>query len=110
MDMDTPAQPNAHQRALELVYAGRTNKRAGFCEIPTTVFVDKIDVNMPELPAVGFYKLQGDKAEQIRAPDQPYSPLALSLHASVWVREDEMDVVRAFAEHLILGGAVGGAA
>src|ERR1019366_2527868 len=42
--------------------------------------------------------------EQIRAADQPYSPLALSLHTSVWVREDEMDAVRAFAEHLIVGG------
>lgn len=102
--MDPQTQPNAHQRALELVYAGRTNKRAGYCEIPTTVFVDKIDVNMPELPPVGFYRLQGDSIEQIRAPDQPYSPLALSLHTSVWVREDEMDAVRAFAEHLIIGG------
>jgi HD-GYP domain-containing protein (c-di-GMP phosphodiesterase class II) len=103
------APPNdAHQRALELVYAGRTNKRAGFCEIPTTVFVDKIDVNMPDLPPVGFYRLQGDKAEQIRAPDQPYSPLALSLHASVWVREDEMPAVRAFAESLIGGNPNGG--
>ena len=102
--MDPQGQPNAHQRALELVYAGRTNKRPGYCEIPTTVFVDKIDVNMPELPPVGFYRMQGDTAEQIRAPDQPYSPLALSLHASVWVREEEMDAVRAFAEHLIIGG------
>jgi HD-GYP domain-containing protein (c-di-GMP phosphodiesterase class II) len=107
--METDLQPNAHQRALELVYAGRTTKKNGFCEVPTTVFVDKIDVDMPELPSVGFYRFQGEKAEQIRAPDQPYSPLALSLHASVWIREDEMGAVRAFAEHLILGGNPSGA-
>jgi putative nucleotidyltransferase with HDIG domain len=102
--MDPHMQPDSHQRALELVYAGRTNRRDGYCEIPTTVFVDKIDVNMPELPPVGFYRFRGNQVEQLRAPDQPYSPLALSLHPSVWVREDEMDAVRAFAEHLIVGG------
>jgi HD-GYP domain-containing protein (c-di-GMP phosphodiesterase class II) len=108
--MEAHLEVDSHQRALELVYAGRTNKRAGYCEVPTTVFVDKIDVNMPELPAVSFYQLTGDKAERIRSPDQPYSPLALSLHASVWVREDEMDTVRAFAENLIVGGNPGSSA
>jgi putative nucleotidyltransferase with HDIG domain len=103
-----PAQPSAHQQALERVYAGRFNKKAGYCEIPTAVFVDKIDVNMPDLPPVGFYRLSNDgtsEVEQLRAPDQPYSPLALSLHQTVWVREDEMPEVRTFVEHLILGGS-----
>ena len=101
--MDPHMQPDSHQRALELVYAGRTAKRDGYCEIPTNVFVDKIDVDMPDLPPVAFYKFNGNVPEQIRAPDQPYSPLALSLHPTIWIREEEMPVVRAFAEHLILG-------
>jgi putative nucleotidyltransferase with HDIG domain len=109
MDNLSP-QSTAHQQALEQVYAGRLNKKAGYSEVPTAVFVDKIDVNMPDLPPVGFYKVSGangENVEQLRAPDQPYSPLALSLHLTVWVRDDEMPEVRTFAERLILGGSPG---
>lgn len=111
--MDTlPSQPNAHLQALEQVYAGRLNKKAGYTEVPTALFVDKIDVNMPELPPVGFFKFTGENGaniEQLRTPDQPYSPLAISLHQTIWVRDEEMPIVRSFVERLILGGSPGAA-
>lgn len=89
--------------ALEKVYAGRITRRGGYCEIPTTVFVERIDVGMPSLPPISFYRLApSGQAEQIRGKDEPFSSLALSLHDSIWVREDELPAVRSFAEGLIL--------
>ncbi len=102
--ISTPPQP----APLELIYAGRVIRREGFCEIPTSVFVNKIDVNMPALPSVAFFKFGADgKPNQIRGPTQAYSPLALSINPTIWVREEDFGIVRSFAENMILGKALG---
>jgi HD-GYP domain-containing protein (c-di-GMP phosphodiesterase class II) len=109
------------QRALEMVYAGRMNRKGPYYEVPTSVFFDKIDVGMPALPPIAFYRVTNPdpdlapfssktarakdedvEVEQIRAAAEPCSPLALSLHKSIWVKEDEIGALRAFAEGLIL--------
>lgn len=91
-----------HQQALESVNAGRVSRQNGYCEIPTAVFVDKIDVNMPPLPPVAFYIFKNGKAEMIRKADQPYSPLALSVHETVWIHEEDFHHLKAYAENLIV--------
>jgi putative nucleotidyltransferase with HDIG domain len=97
-----------YEQALEAVYAERLPRQGGLVSVPTALFVGKIDVNMPALPAMAFYRLNDEgKPELLRAKDQPFSPLALSLHENVWVEEGEFSTIRKFAEGLILKGATG---
>lgn len=87
--------------ALELVNSGRVTRKAGYCEIPTVLFVQKVDVNMPALPPVGFYLMRENGPEKIRDPGQPYSPLALSAFPSVWVREEDLVHITGYTQKLI---------
>jgi HD-GYP domain-containing protein (c-di-GMP phosphodiesterase class II) len=105
----TSLQPKlTYEEALEAVYAERVSRRGGLVNIPTSIFVGKIDVNMPALPPMAFFRFneRGDR-EQIRGKDQPYSPLALSLHDSVWIDSGDFAAIRKFAEGMILKGASG---
>ncbi len=92
----------SHQEALEKVNAGRLNHREGYTEIPTSVFVEKIDVNMPALPAIAFYQLKNNAFEVVRQADQPYSPLALSLHETIWIKGEDYLVIKGYAENLLV--------
>jgi putative nucleotidyltransferase with HDIG domain len=102
--MPTLAENLSHQDALSRVYAGRLNRRDGYCEIPTSAFITKIDVNMAPLPAVAVYVpiLDASGFRLLKPADQPYSPLALSAHNSIWIREEDYKAIRNYAESLIL--------
>ncbi len=92
----------SYSEALESVYVGHLKHDKGYVEISTSLFVEKIDVDMPTLPPIGFYSFKGEKIELLKPPDQPYSPLILSLHETVWVKEGDLDSLRKFAESVIL--------
>ena len=93
----------SREAALERVFAGRTAKRDGFCGIPTAVFVDGLDAGTPTFPRISFYRFDANgEAQEIRCKDEPFSPLSLSKNPLIWIREDEMPEVRAYAESLIL--------
>jgi HD-GYP domain-containing protein (c-di-GMP phosphodiesterase class II) len=97
----------SHQEALEKVNAGRLNFKDGYTEIPTSVFVDKIDVNMPALPAITFFQLKNNQFEVLRQGDQAYSPLALTLHETVWIKDGDFLVVKGYAENLLINPNLG---
>jgi putative nucleotidyltransferase with HDIG domain len=89
------------QKALEQVNAGRFVRQQGYCEIPTEIFVAKIDVNMPPIPQVVFYTFESGRPVEIRKQGEAYSPLALSNHRTVWIREPEFGKLREYTEKLL---------
>ena len=97
-----PAAQIDHQRALELAFADRLVRRDGFVVVPTTLFVPKIDVKMPSLPAVALYAEKDGTIVKLKEQDQAFSPLALRAYATVLVKENEADHLRRFAEKQIL--------
>lgn len=93
---------NPYFDVLQAVYTDRLNRQKDFVEIPTIFFVGKIDVQMPDLPEIAFYLLKGEKVELLKQPKEVYSPLALSLHDAIWIKEDDLELLRRFAEAVIL--------
>jgi HD-GYP domain-containing protein (c-di-GMP phosphodiesterase class II) len=76
--------------------------RAGFLEVPTAIFVERVDLNMPALPSVAFYRVGEDnELEKFRDAAQPYSSLALSSQKSVWIREEDFHLIKKFTENLL---------
>lgn len=82
-----------------------------FLEIPTTVFVDRVDVDMPSLPPIALYVPRSgpaapapdagiDEFVVLRAADQAFSALALTQHATVWVRSEELRRVPGLADRV----------
>ena len=97
-----------HQQALEYTFADRMPRKDGYVELPTTFFADNLDVNLPPLPAVGFYQRVDGKIRTLREAQQPYSLLALTAFESILVKEEEFDLIKKYAETLILGATGGG--
>ncbi len=91
-----------YTEALEAVYADRLNRKQGYVEIPISLFIDKVDVNMPSIPEIAFYQFKGEKAEVIKPATQAYSPLALSLHETIWIKAEDLELLRRFVESVIL--------
>lgn len=84
---------------LEQVFSGNWPRTPdGFIEIPTEMFVSKVDLKMPSLPRVGFYLMKAGKPEVLRKPEQPYSALALSAHPTIWVKESDFGLMRDYAQ------------
>ncbi|HTL13466.1 MAG TPA: hypothetical protein VL588_13315, partial [Bdellovibrionota bacterium] len=106
----TPTSPvlQEHGRALQLAFADRLPRRNGYLEVPTALFVPKVDVRMPPLPSVSLYVWEGAGVRKIRDAEQPYSPLALSAHPFVLVSEADAEGIRRFAERQILSGGESG--
>ncbi len=91
---------------LAKVMSGKLNRRDGYVEVPTEIFVEKVDIKMPPIPAVIFYKFSSNEPGQKPAPipkhSANYSPLALSQHETVWIEENDLPVIENFAKALIL--------
>ncbi|MGK5083912.1 HD domain-containing phosphohydrolase [Bdellovibrionota bacterium FG-1] len=106
--MSEDSQLRAHQRALELVYAGRLHQQGEFFEVPTATFFKSSEDDIPHLPPISFYRLKASKEfERMRTPDQPCSALALLLQPTVWIHQSELAGLLAFAEDLFLGSRNG---
>jgi len=94
-----------HQQALEAVYTDRLERKGEFVRVPTALFIDKVDVNMPPLPSIAFYELDAaGQPELLRKSDQPYSPLALSNYEHIWISGEDYSSLKRFAELRILQG------
>jgi HD-GYP domain-containing protein (c-di-GMP phosphodiesterase class II) len=91
-----------HEEALQAVYSDSLDRRNGFVRVPTSLFVSKVDVNMPALPEVDFFVETGatGKFDILRHGDQPYSSLALSVHEFIWLKEPELPQIRKYADIL----------
>jgi putative nucleotidyltransferase with HDIG domain len=96
-------EDTAHQRALEVIVAGNLRRVHGnYLELPTALFVRKIDIKMPPLPEIAFFEEASGEVRMIRAADQPYSPLALSAFEHVLIRTEDYSFVKSYAEGQIL--------
>lgn len=95
------SQGSTHEIALQCVHAGRVSRRNGYCEIPTSLFLDKIDPTMPRLPQVAFYQLAGSSFQVLKSLDQSFSFSLLSAHSSVWVEDVAFENIRKYADDLI---------
>lgn len=99
----TPQIDQSYKDALEQVLAGKVKRSGGYVELPTVIFVQKVDVNMSPLPPIGFYRMnEQGQPESIRKPDQPYSALVLSSQTSIWVREEDFARMQAYVESVII--------
>jgi putative nucleotidyltransferase with HDIG domain len=96
----TSEVPN-HETALQYVHAGRIARLGGYCEIPTALFLDKIEAGMPRLPLVDFYVLHGSEFKLLKEPEESFSFKLLTAQASVWVAQRELEDVRRYAEALM---------
>ena len=97
-----------YQKALEQAYAGRLPLRQdGYLEVPTALFVTKLDLKMPPLPELALYTLDNGKPKLLRAKSQPYSALALSQLPFVLVESSDAKILHAYAESRMLAAATG---
>jgi hypothetical protein len=92
----------SHEDALEAAFAGRLKPVGKYLEVPTSLFVGQIDIKMPPLPEIAFYILKGGKPELLRAADQPYSALALSANKTVLIQASDMDILKRYAQDVLL--------
>ncbi|MBI4925826.1 MAG: HD domain-containing protein [Bdellovibrio sp.] len=88
--------------ALEDVYSDRLKRKDGFVEVPTSVFIEKVDVYAPDLPNIDFYILKENKFEVLKSAQESYSPLVLSMHDYIWIKEEYIEHVRSHVEGIIL--------
>lgn len=94
---------------LEKAYTGRlVEVDQNYYEVPTSLFVDHVDVKMPALPAISFFEKKDGKITQIRKADQPYSSLALSSRESVLINKADVNQIKQYAESIILTSATAG--
>jgi MFS superfamily sulfate permease-like transporter len=97
-----------YQTALEQAYSGRLPKRQdGYLEVPTALFVTKLDLKMPPLPELALYTLENGKPKLLREKSQPYSALALSTLPFVLVKAEDAKILHAYAESRMLAAATG---
>jgi putative nucleotidyltransferase with HDIG domain len=87
------------QQSLEDLWSNRLAQRDGYIQVPTSLFVSRIDLNMPSLPPTDLYVEEpGGGFTLLRKANQPYSALALSVRPHVWIREQDLRPIRGFAE------------
>jgi putative nucleotidyltransferase with HDIG domain len=92
--------PN-HETALQFVHSGRIARMGGYYEIPTALFLDKIDPSLPRLPLVDFYVLKGNDFNLLKPPGESFSFALLTSRASVWVPAPELEEIKRYAEALM---------
>lgn len=88
--------------ALEAVWSNRLRAEGEYVQVPTSLFVNKIDINMPDLPYMAFFVMRDGKIALLKGENQAYSPLALSLHEHIWIRTKDLQPMRQYAEDRIL--------
>ncbi len=88
--------------ALEDVYSDTLRRKEKHVEIPTSIFIEKVDVYMPSLPSIPFYILKGDRFEILKPAQESYSPLVLSLHDFIWVKEEHLEPIQKHVEGIIV--------
>lgn len=93
---------DTYQIALEQVLAGKLESHEGHYKIPTTLFVPKVDIQMPPLPPVAFYELDASGEFKIlRERERPFSALALSSRDFIYVPASDLQVLREHAQSQI---------
>jgi len=88
-------------------HSGRLPRKNGYIQIPTGLFIEKVDVGMPSLPPIAFYEFdeEAQSAQEpklLKAPQDSFSPLALSLRDFVWIKEEDYKTIRDYAEDLLV--------
>lgn len=91
----------SQSEAIESLYAGKLRRDQGYCEIPTALFVDKTDVQLPVLPDPAFYIRKGESFEMMKPEKGSCSFLILSTHPTVWVKEPDLGSIEDFADKLV---------
>ncbi len=99
--------PGQTEDPVAQTHSGRLPRRNGYIEVPTGLFIEKVDVGMPSLPPVAFYEFSPEAPSSappqlIRKAEEGFSPLALSLRDSVWINESDFPAVRDYAEDLLV--------
>src|SRR5690606_9430566 len=74
----------------------------GYFEIPTDLFVEKIDLKMTPLPDISFYRLVGNEVQLLRRAEEPFSPLTLSNYREVLVEGRDLRRIKEYAESRML--------
>jgi HD-GYP domain-containing protein (c-di-GMP phosphodiesterase class II) len=97
----------SHTDALQAVATGQLTRREGFAEVPIAFFVDRIDVNMEPLPEMALFIRENASFTQLVAAGQPFSKLAVSVHESLWIREDDLAGLGRYAEKALLAPGQG---
>jgi len=93
----------ARQHALERVSKGQLREiEKGYLEVPTDVFVGRIDVKMPSLPSIDYFIEREGKIGILKEKGKHLSPLALSAHPLVVIRTRDFDTLKGFTDTQLL--------
>jgi putative nucleotidyltransferase with HDIG domain len=89
----------SRSEAFEKIFAGQIAEENGFNEIPTALFVEKMDVGIAALPNAAFYIRKGlGQFELLKEEGQGCSLMVLSVQPSVWIKASDLAEIQSFAE------------
>ena len=88
----------SRNEAFELILTGELRQDLGHFEIPTSLFIEKMDTHTPALPGPAFYSRKGDVFSILKPVDGTCSALTLSMQPSIWIKIEDMAAVQQFAE------------
>jgi HD-GYP domain-containing protein (c-di-GMP phosphodiesterase class II) len=74
---------------------------SGYVEVPTALFIEKVDVETPRIPEVDLFSFEGGHYQCLRRAGEPFSALALSLRPTVWIRQGDFAKLRGVADSLL---------
>jgi HD-GYP domain-containing protein (c-di-GMP phosphodiesterase class II) len=90
-----------HTEAIEKVFTGDVKHEAGYCEIPTSLFIARMDAEVLKLPNAAFYIKTGDTYKILKAAKDSCSALTLSMYGSIWVQVEDFYEIQNFAETML---------
>jgi HD-GYP domain-containing protein (c-di-GMP phosphodiesterase class II) len=94
---------NSHEKALQMAYVGSLPRYGeGFFRVPSNIFSDNLEVNLPTLPPITIHVLREGKPALLRKSDEPFPSLALASFDFILVHEDDIKDLQQFAEQQIL--------
>lgn len=91
------------ETVLEQILSGRLQPNGEYVELATSLFVSKLDIQMAPLPPIALYSFRDGKMSLLRQADQPFPPMALAAHRTVWVKSSDFDEVVRYAQGLVSG-------
>lgn len=88
------------EQAIKDAYTGKLKKNAhGLYEVPSILFVAKVDLKMPELPDIAFYTYTDGQKKLLKEKGKKLSALVFSSHPSVFVEESDFVEIQKYAEN-----------
>lgn len=86
---------------VQKICSGDLVEKDGHYEIPTSIFVPKVDIKLPPLPAVTFSvpgELPNSPLQILKRPEESFSLLALSNYPAIYIPKGEFAELKKYIE------------